>query len=155
MRMQKAYVNEDGITVLKCPFCSHARTVSVASFREKKKVIRVRCSCQESYAVALELRRLYRKSTSLKGSYINLSRNNESGAMIVKDISMGGIGFETLDKRDIEPEDELVVTFTLDDTHSSVIKKQVLVKIIKERFVGCEFRYAHEDDKALVFYLLP
>ena len=155
MEPQKAFVREDGTTVLKCPFCRHARTVSVQKIKDKKKVIKVKCSCQKSYSVSLELRKLYRKTASLNGKYVNLSQNNESGMMIVKDVSMGGIGFDTVGGSSIAKGHELEVTFTLDDTHSSVIKKQVVVKIVRNKFVGCEFIHAYEYDKALGFYLMP
>ncbi|MFC1837259.1 PilZ domain-containing protein [Thermodesulfobacteriota bacterium] len=155
MEPQKAFVREDGTTVLKCPYCRHARTVSVEKIKDKKKVIKVKCSCQESYSVSLELRKMYRKSTSLKGRYVNLSLNNETGTMVVKDVSMGGIGFEAVGANNIKREHELEVTFTLDDTHSSVVKKQVVVRIVRDKFVGCEFLHAHEYDKSLGFYLLP
>jgi len=75
--------------------------------------------------------------------------------MIVKDVSMGGIGFEAVGACRVKVEDELEVTFTLDDTHASVIKKLVVVRITRDKFVGCEFVHAHEYDKALGFYLLP
>ena len=155
MEPQKAFVREDGTTVLKCPFCKHARTVSVQKIKDKKKVIKVKCSCQKSYSVSLELRKLYRKTASLNGKYVNLSQNNESGMMIVKDVSMGGIGFDTVGGSSIAKGHELEVTFTLDDTHSSVIKKQLVVRIVRDKFVGCEFVHAHEYDKALGFYLMP
>ena len=155
MEPQKAFVREDGTTVLKCPFCRHARTVSVEKIKDKKKVIKVKCSCQKSYSVSLELRKMYRKDTNLKGSYVNLSQKNESGIMIVKDVSMGGIGFQAVGGNHIKNEDELEVTFTLDDTHSSVIKKHVVVRIVRDQFVGCEYLHAQEYDKALGFYLLP
>ena len=90
MDPQKVFVREDGSTVIKCPFCSHARTVSVERFKEKKKILKIKCSCRKSYLVSLELRKMYRKSTNLKGSYLNNSLNNEVGMMIVKDVSMGG-----------------------------------------------------------------
>ena len=104
MEPQKAFVREDGTTVLKCPFCRHARTVSVKKIKDVKKVIKVKCSCQESYSVSLELRKLYRKDASLHGRYVNLSLDNESGRMIVKDVSMGGIGFEAMGKNNIKKE---------------------------------------------------
>ena len=155
MEPQKAFVKEDGTTVLKCPFCRHARTVSVQKIKDEKKVIKVKCSCQKSYSVSLELRKLYRKTASLNGKYVNLSQNNENGMMIVKDVSMGGIGFQTVGGSSIAKGHELEVTFTLDDTHSSVIKKQVVVRIVRDKFVGCEFVHAYEYDKALGFYLMP
>ena len=160
MAMQKAYVREDGTTVLKCPYCNHARSVSVAILKEKKKVIRVKCSCQKSYSVNLELRKQFRKNANLRGSYINQSQQDDRGVLlqgkiVVRDLSMGGLGFETMGKCTIQPEDELEVTFTLDDQHSSVIKKWVEVRIVRGKYVGCEFTHANEYDKALGFYLLP
>ena len=155
MEPQKVFVREDGTTVVKCPYCAHARTVSVQKFKNVKNIVKIKCSCRESYVVSLELRRMYRKSTNLKGSYINLSLDNENGMMIVKDVSMGGIGLQVVGINRIEKNHELIVTFTLDDTHASVIKKQVVVRIVVDNFVGCEFLHAHEYDKALGFYLLP
>jgi PilZ domain len=160
MAMQKAYVREDGTTVLKCPYCNHARSVSVAILKEKKKVIKVKCSCQKSYSVNLELRKQFRKNANLRGSYINQSQQDDRGVLlqgkiVVRDLSMGGLGFETMGKCTIQPEDELEVTFTLDDQHSSVIKKWVEVRIVRGKYVGCEFTHANEYDKALGFYLLP
>jgi len=155
MESQKVFVRDDGTTVLKCPFCRAARIVSVQKIKDKKKVIKVKCSCKESYSVGLELRKLYRKNTNLNGRYVNLSRNNENGRMIVKDISMGGVGFEAVGKSLIEKEHEFEVTFILDDTHSSIIKKQVVIKMIRDKFVGCEYVQPLEYDKALGFYLLP
>ena len=151
----KTFVKEDGTTVLKCPHCRYARTVSVIKFIGKQKVINVKCSCMKSYSVKLIQRKMYRKSTNLKGNYTNLSLNNELGMMIVKDVSMGGIGFEVIGGNRIKKEHELMVTFTLDDTHSSVIKKQVVVRNVRDKFVGCEFLHANEYSKALGFYLRP
>ena len=155
MEPQKVFVREDGTTVVKCPYCAHARTVSVQKFKEKKKILKIKCRCKKSYTVSLELRKLYRKSTNLKGSYINLTLGNEVGSMIVKDVSIGGVGFEVIGNNRIAKDHELVVTFTLDDPHSSVIKRQVVTRIVVGNFVGCEFLHAHEYDKALGFYLLP
>jgi transcription elongation factor Elf1 len=155
MKSQKVFVREDGTTVLKCPSCSHTRIVSVQTIKDKKKIIRVKCSCKESYSVGLELRKLYRKSSNLSGRYVNLSLNNNNGRMIVKDVSMGGIGFEAVGKSLIKKDNEFEVTFTLDDTHSSVIKKQVVIRMVRDKFVGCEYVQPLEYDKALGYYLLP
>jgi hypothetical protein len=98
---------------------------------------------------------MYRKDTSLNGQFVNLSLNNERGTMLVTDVSMGGIGFKVVGRNNIRNDHELEVTFTLDDSHSSVISKQVIVRIVRDKFVGCEYRHAHEYDKELGFYLMP
>jgi hypothetical protein len=98
---------------------------------------------------------MYRKNINLDGRYVNLSLNNETGSMVVKDISMGGIGFDAVGTSGFENEHSLEVTFNLDDPHSSVIKKQVEIKMVRDKFVGCEFEQPLEYDKALGAYLLP
>jgi len=75
--------------------------------------------------------------------------------MIVKDITMGGLGPEAVGEIRIQKEHELEVTFNLDDDDSSLIRKLVMVKIVKGRYVGCEFRHSFGYDKALGFYLAP
>jgi hypothetical protein len=155
MEPQKAFVREDGTTILKCPHCRHARTVSVDKLKDKKKVLKIKCSCQQSYTVSLELRKMYRKDTNLDGNFVNLSLDNARGVMIVKDVSMGGIGFTVIGRNTIQPGHELEVTFTLDDANHSVISKQVMVRVVRDKFVGCEFKHAHEYDKSLGFYLMP
>ena len=152
---QRSFVREDGTTVLKCPYCRHTRTVSVQKIKDKKKVIKIKCSCEKPYTVSLELRKMYRRNTNLKGRYVNLSLNNETGLMVVKDVSMGGIGFDAVGANRIEKEHELEVAFTLDDTHSSVIKKQVVIKMTRDKFVGCEYAQPLEYDNTLGLYLLP
>jgi hypothetical protein len=98
---------------------------------------------------------MYRKDTNLNGQFVNLSLNSERGAMLVTDVSMGGIGFTVIGRNRIQIDHDLEISFSLDDSHSSVISKQVIVKIVQDKFVGCEFRHAHEYDKALGFYLMP
>ena len=155
MKPQKAFVKEDGTTVLKCPHCRHARTVSVAELKGKKRILKIKCSCQQSYSVCLELRKTYRKKTKLNGHFVNLSLNNEKGAIIVKNASVGGLGFTVIGRNRIQKDHQLEVTFTLDDLHSSVISKQAVVRFVRDMFVGCDFRDANECDKALGFYLMP
>ena len=109
----KTYVKEDGTTVLKCPHCRDTRTVSVIKFKGIQKAINVKCSCKKYYSAKLVRRKMYRKSTNLKGRYINLSLNNELGMMVVKDVSMGGIGFEAVGGLRIKKGHELMVTLPL------------------------------------------
>ena len=155
MEPQKAFVREDGAAVLKCPHCRHARTVSVAKLKGKKRILKIKCSCHQSYSVNLELRKTYRKETKLNGHFVNLSLNNERGAMIVKNTSICGIGFTVIGTNNIQKDNQLEVTFTLDDLHSSVISKQAVVRFVREMFVGCDFQDANDCDKALGFYLMP
>ena len=49
---------------------------------------------------------------------------------------------------------EVRVTFTLDDAKQSKIEKDVVVRVIEDKYVGCEFTDRAIFDKTLGFYLM-
>ena len=67
----------------------------------------------------------------------------------------GGIGFEAIGGLRIKKEHELMVTFNLDDTHSSVIKKHVVVRNVRDKFVGSEFLMPMSMTKPWDFICVP
>jgi hypothetical protein len=156
MDVQKAFVRQDDTTIIKCPDCKTVRNINVAKFKETKKVLKVKCGCGTLFGVSLELRKMYRKETSLDGRCTNLSRENQSQPIKIKDVSMSGVGFDTvLSNHGINKDDELKVEFNLDDAKCSHIEKIVVVRSVRDKFVGCEFSNSMEYDKALGFYLMP
>jgi hypothetical protein len=98
-------------------------------------------------------RRYYRKSVSLNGEYRN-RRTGSVGDILVEDVSFKGIKFTTIGLNDIQVEDQLQVSFTLDDSKRSVIKRKVLAKYVKANDIGAEFVNPPEYDKELGFYLI-
>lgn len=157
MDTQKAFVRQDDTTVIKCPDCKMVRNINVAKFKDSKKVLKVKCGCGTLFGVSLELRKMYRKDTDLDGRCTNLSRKNHSQPVKIKDVSMGGLGFDTVftGNHGIERDDELRVEFTLNDAKNSRIVKNVVVRSVRGKFIGCEFANTQEYDKALGFYLMP
>ncbi len=152
----KVFVKQDNTTVIKCPECKAARNVPVSQFKDKKKILKIRCGCGANFSVSLEFRQTYRRETKdLRGTFVNLTRNKFRDSIKVKDVSMGGMGFTTPSAAKISPGDELEVSFTLDDKHRSRIEKTVVVRIVRGDFVGCEFLDTQTYDKALGFYLMP
>jgi hypothetical protein len=89
--------------------------------------------------VVLEFRSRVRRKTHLRGTYINHSQGDSTGLLIVQDISVTGLAFTSLDIRKFKEGDELSVEFNLDDDHRTEVKKEVIVKDIRQRSVGCEF----------------
>ena len=61
--------------------------------KKLKKVIEVKCFCRKIFDVVLEFRKMYRKDVELKGRYVNQSRDNDEGSIIISNISMNGLGF--------------------------------------------------------------
>jgi hypothetical protein len=148
---KKVYVNRDGTATVVCPHCGTSKTVRVEKFRESRDSLKVRCTCQSEFTVGLEFRGTYRKEVELKGHYTKLPVS--SGEMVVKDISLTGIGFFTVTDHKLKEGDEVTVKFLLDNPNQSQIKKKAIVRVIDGKYIGCEFSEAVQYDKDLGFYL--
>jgi hypothetical protein len=149
------YVNEGGMAIVVCPLCGITKTVNAARFKGRNEPLKIRCTCRSVIRVFFEFRRAYRKETNLDGYYSKLPTCKESGKMLVKNVSLTGIGFATLTMHSLTINDELEVKFTLDVMKRPEIKKRVVVKVVKDRYVGCEFEDRGQFDNELGFYLMP
>ncbi len=101
----------------------------------------------------IKTRSSYRKKVLLSGDYRHFSKK-EHGYIMVKDLSIDGIGFETMRPHNIEPDDILDVTFTLDDGKRSVIKRKVIIHLVEGRYISAEFYNPPPYDKNMGFYLM-
>ena len=125
----------------------------------------INCKCGATFGVNLDYRKNYRKKVSIGGYYsteaINIG-SDESGSVPtvpvncrIQNISMGGIGFTALDQVRARVGDTLIVKFTLDKEPPEIIEKEVLVKTIRDNYMGCEFiEESGFTDRTLGFYLM-
>lgn len=141
---KKTYVRPDNTAVLTCPHCGLQKVIKADSFKGYKHKLKVKCSCNGVFTVNLEFRNRVRKKTYLRGTYINHSQNDSSGVLHVLDVSVTGLSFTCLDVTTFKVEDELSIEFTLDDEHLTEIKKEVIVRSVRQRSVGC--KYVKEED---------
>jgi hypothetical protein len=92
-----------------------------------------------------------------------VSGGEEQGEMVVKNISLFGIGFTTHKPHGLEVGDKVTVEFTLDDSLRSKISTDVIVQCADDdNYVGCEFEQQADSeggvpcpDKAIGFYVMP
>jgi hypothetical protein len=155
LEIRKVYINEDNTALLVCPHCGTSKNVQVAKYKGRKDPLKVRCTCRSAFHVLFEFRRAYRKQTNLHGDYSKLPACKQWGKMVVKNISLTGIGFSTLTRHNLRKDDELKVKFTLDDKRRSEIEKDVVVRLVEDTYIGCEFTERVQFDKVLGFYLMP
>lgn len=153
--MQKVYVNQDNTAVIKCPACEGVKTIPVQQFKGTKHIIKIKCACQELFHAQLEFRKAYRKEIKLGGDYFHLPSQQIAGKMRVLNISMSGLGFTVVGRHGIQVGQPLRVRFNLDDKHHSEIDKPAVVRLVKDNYIGCEFKNTGVPDKALGFYLMP
>lgn len=138
-KVDKTYVRPDNTAVLTCVHCGLQKIIPTKTFKGYKHKLKVKCNCNRTFMVILEFRSRLRKRTYLRGSYINHSQGNIEGLLIVLDISVTGLAFSSLDIRKFKVGDELSLEFRLDDEHGTEIKKEVIVKDLRQKTVGCEY----------------
>jgi len=138
-KVAKTYVRPDNTIVLTCPHCGMQKVVQADLFLGRKHKLKVKCRCEKVFIVNLEFRDKIRKKVNLRGTYINHSQKDKTGNLIIKDISVVGLAFSNLDGQIFNMGDELSLEFTLDDEHETKIKKEVIVRIIHQISIGCDF----------------
>ena len=154
METVKAFVRQDDTVTIVCPSCQLPKNVSVGAFRTKSHYLKVRCPCDNVFRVHLDFRQFYRKPTDLPGIYKTLKpAGHGGGAIHIKNISQGGLGFTISGFNNIEIGHRLLVTFQLDDRKKTPLKKEVVVQSISDNFIGCRFASGQAYEKEIGFYL--
>ena len=150
----KIFVDNNNQATVICHNCGYAKQFDVTKFRNLNKTLKCRCKCGKSFSCTLEFRQNFRKKTKLRGHFTFLGDCFQH-EIVVNNVSHQGINFSMLSVCDIKIGDMLEVTFTLDDTNKSVIRKQVKVKSVRNRrFIGCSLTDPQWYDKELGFYLM-
>ncbi len=156
---EKVFVTGNNMAVFECPQCNKAKRVDVSRYKDIRQVVRikVKCSCGHSYRVVLERRKHFRKGVNFSGTYTKVlpDYREDKGGMTVKDLSRAGVKIKLNVKKDFKIGDILSVEFSLDDKQRSLIKKEAVVKIISNSYLGLEFNSidsSDPSDKAIGFY---
>ncbi len=152
----RAFVCGDNTATIVCPACNKARTVSAEPYRNTKKLIKVRCTCGETFSLRLDFRDHYRKETSLPGTYSITTPGKVGGGVIhIRNISREGIGFTVTGLHHLEKGLELTLKFSLDDKKKTKLEKKAIVRLVEKNYIGCKFVATAAEEKALGFYLRP
>ncbi|SHF23845.1 PilZ domain-containing protein [Desulfacinum infernum DSM 9756] len=151
--VKKVYVSQDNSAIVICEACG--RTKKLVNIQEEQpgKKIRVHCGCGANFTIILERRRYYRKQVYLPGYYAKTSVPGEH-PMIVRDISLGGLRFETVEEHDLRKGDVVRVRFRLDNPDRTSITRPVIVRYAGHKVVGTEYFKDDPVDRALGAYLL-
>lgn len=150
----KVHVRENNTATLVCPSCQTVKHFDAGRYRQQRHVFSVRCRCHHVFSILLDFRRHYRKQTSLHGTYQIVSGGGVGGGIIhVHNLSRSGLGFTISGLHAIQEDQVLEVEFQLSDHNKTVLKKQAIVRSVRQNNIGCEFRYNADLDKALGFFL--
>ena len=154
MMSEIAYITEKDSATFVCPDCQKIKIADIAKFKLLDRHIRFKCKCTcgHIYSTILERRKSFRKEVTLKGRY-EYDVQKERGTLTVENISMSGIKFKLGVKGSFIINDRIFVEFRLDDNQRSLIRREVIVRWIKDLTVGAQFVSTDQYD-GLGFYLL-
>jgi len=146
--LQKVFIANDNTATFVCPECQKSKTANVSKYKDIEKAVRVnfKCPCGHSYSVLLERRKHIRKHLNLSGTFVN-KNTSDQGNMTITDLSRSGLRIKLNFPQKLEPGDKLDLEFTLDDKLRSVVKKEVIVRSVKDLSIGVEFVYSEHFDK--------
>ena len=152
----KTYVRPDNSAVLTCPHCGRQKTVEAGRFKGRRAPLKVKCVCKKIFLADIEFRKKKRKITNLRGSYVNHSQKNNRGLLTVRNISLNGLEFSSMDHKHFKVDDELTIEFQLDDEHRTEIRKDAIVFEVRDHTIACQFERGGEFayDGPLGFYIM-
>ena len=150
--MQTVYVDDTNQATIICPRCGFTKKIDVTKFRNTHKSVKAKCKCNEIFQFTIEFRKHYRKKVKLTGEYI-IQKNGKKGDIIIRDLSIGGIRFETLILHQISTDDILEVRFRLNNSSKKEIRKKVQVIWVDGLSVGAQYTERKLYEKDLGFYL--
>jgi transcription elongation factor Elf1 len=159
MSVKTISVNEKGMVFLNCPFCENSSRRRAESFPNSNQPngISITCSsCGKTYEIQLDFRKAFRKITFFDGFYSKLGSPGGFEKMTVVDLSLGGCSFLASGRHSLNPDDRIKLVFNLDNAQHTKIEKDIVVRIVKGRQIGCEFiATASGYDPDIGFYLRP
>ncbi len=153
MDIEKVFVKSNNMATITCPDCNLIKNIQAGKYRHMNKPLKVRCRCNNIYAVSLDFRQHFRKSVALTGTYRLKPPANGEGMMQVRNISRSGIGFSVGGIHSLQPGQKARIEFTLNNVKQTKLDKKVSIVSVKENFVGCVYLNDQPFEKDLGFYL--
>jgi hypothetical protein len=150
--MKKVYVNDTNQATIICPECGFEKNIDVTDYKDTQKNLKAKCKCGKIHQFIIEFRKKYRKHVRLPGEYI-IQKSRDKGEVIIKELSLTGIRFESLKPHQISLDDILEMRFILDNLLRTEIHKFAKVIWVKDRIVGACFSETELYSQAFGFYM--
>ena len=144
-KVPKTYVRPDNTAVLTCPHCKYQKVILANKFKGHNHKLKVKCRCQNVFMVFIEFRKRVRKKTFLRGTYINHSQKDSSGYLVIENISVTGVAISSVDVNKFKVGDELSLEFALDDEYGTEIKKEAIVRSVRQSIIGKKKKKPEDD----------
>ena len=124
-----------------CPECSREQIMQLSqhSIKKLKTKVRCKCLCGHTYIVVLTKQLESIQETHLLGTFLSKGKIRCRGKMIIKKLNSRGLMLKTNIEQALLPGLKLFLEFVLDDAKQSIVKKVVIIKAAKGRYLSAEF----------------
>jgi len=153
METENLFTGPDGKVRITCPHCKTSKEVGAERIGNRRK-LKVRCTCKSVFEVFLRSRKTERKDTYLEGYYAKLPGSEDWSRMLAKNISLAGLGFVTLTGPNIKKGERIRIKLSSDNASYSDTEKNAIVRVVNDKYVGCEFADRIRFDDGWAFSLL-
>jgi hypothetical protein len=151
----RSYVQRDGTVPAVCPHCGKTNPISANNIHSGKGAIDAQCPCGNRYSVFAEFRKAYRRETNLPGFYVKPLPKKDRGDILIKNMSMTGVGFLSMGEMSISEGDEVILNFVLVDKDQTVMETKAIVVYVKDSFAGCTFtELSPQQEDTLASFLM-
>jgi PilZ domain len=150
--MTKFYVDDAYQATVVCPKCGFAKLLDTKKYKNTSKKLKAKCKCGEVFKFTIEFRKYYRKNVKLPGEY-RVQEGGESGEIIIENLSLGGVQFETLKPHRMSTGNLLTLKFKLGNSGRTEIHRSAKVMWINGQTIGVEFVGPKLFERDLAFYL--
>lgn len=160
---KQVYPDKHCNVTLVCHECGYVHRIDASPYKESGKSTRLSITCKNcglTLEASISFRKHYRKETNLPGTcttrfaHPNKTITGEFSGIVVKNVSLSGIGFIVKSPLRAREGDILNVKFKLDDPKQTVINKQVVVRRISDDLFAGEFTPPMDPTGSpLAFYL--
>lgn len=158
---QKLFVAGGRSVRVTCPNCTRENNIQMSDIPGDGDTLEAICPCGSIIHMLLEFRKEARKKVEIRGIFMKVEPDENSyhsqdqwGSIQIHNISKSGIGFVAYGNHSIRVNDQFTVKFTLDNALRSVVRKPVIVRVVKDNYIGCEFVGSDKYDSTLGFYLM-
>jgi hypothetical protein len=117
----------------------------------EKEYLELENNCKDFEGELRERRRGFRIEVQLTGSYI-ANGSGERGLIALRDVSYSGLRYELNSARAFYKDAKKIIAFSLDTYPLTVIRREIIIKNVRGKFIGAEFVNQYEHD-ALPHYL--
>lgn len=148
--VQHIYLVDEAQENAVCEQCSSLIRLSEIDLSERY----IACSCGQVILLIIKNQRSHpRQPVHLTGIYRFEGEDTRIGEVIVEDLSYGGARIRNLSPHSINQNDQLIISFTLDDSYNTIIHKRAIVTNVQNHIFGLKFIEKSHSDHCLATYL--